>query len=110
MKIPLLTLILPLAVLLTSCQTGGSKNRYEYPPAKLSSAKQVKGASLDGRFVILDDGSMWNIDWTDAKKAKRWGAGDKVNIIAVHGRSSFPYSLMKQSSGERVAARYGKKL
>jgi hypothetical protein len=107
-----LILLIPVLLALAGCQSsgiGGGKNRYEYPPSKLSTPKDVKAASLDGRFLILDDGSTWNIDWNDASKARRWGAGDRLNVITTQGKA-FPYVLIKQSSGERVAARYGKKL
>jgi len=106
-RIPLI--LIPLALALASCQSGGGKNRYEYPVSKLSESKRVKGASTDGRFIILDDGSMWNIDWNDAQKARRWSSGDRVNVLSTQ-RSSFPYILIKQVNGERLAARYGKKL
>ncbi len=109
MRFPLLVLLPSLMLAFASCQSGGGKNRYEYPPSRLSSAKQVKAASLDGRFVILSDGSTWNVDWDDAQKARRWSAGDRVNVISTHGKS-FPYALIKQSNGERIAARYGRKL
>lgn len=105
-------LLLSSALLFTfaSCEsTGGKKKRYEYPASKLSTPKRVKGASLDGRFLILSDGSMWNIDWNDAKKARGWSDGERVNVISTRG-SAFPYALIKQADGQRVAARYGKKL
>lgn len=102
-------MLISLVMALTGCQFGGSKHRYEYPVSKLSDLKQVKAASLDGRFLILDDGSTWNIDWDDAQKVRRWSSGDRVNVISTRG-ASFPYALIKQANGVRVAARYGKKL
>ena len=110
MKFPLLFLLPCLLLAFVGCQSGlGGKQRYEYPPSRLSSAKQVKATSLDGRFVILTDGSTWNVDWNDAQKARRWSSGDRVNVITTRGKS-FPYALIKQSNGERIAARYGRKL
>ena len=106
-QLPLI--LIPLVLALAGCDSLGGKNRYEYPNSKLSDSKRLKSASLDGRFVILDDGSMWNIDWGDAPKARNWSSGDRVNVISTQ-RSSFPYVLIKQSNGERIAARYGKKL
>ena len=99
MKISLLLLI-PLSLTLASCQPGSSKKRYEYPESRLSASKGGKGVSLDGRFLILSDGSTWNIDWGDASKARRWASGDRVNVIATQGKA-FPYVLIKQGSGER---------
>ncbi|MGI9241612.1 MAG: hypothetical protein ACR2RV_12490 [Verrucomicrobiales bacterium] len=108
-QLPLILIPLVTVLALASCDSVGGKNRYEYPSSKLSDSKRLKGTSLDGRFVILDDGSMWNIDWNDAPKARNWSSGDRVNVISTQ-RSSFPYVLIKQSNGERIAARYGKKL
>ena len=98
-----------LLLVFCGCQSGGGKKRYEYPPKRLSDAKQVKGISLDGRFVILADGSTWNVDWADAPKVRRWSSGERVNVISTN-RTSFPYALIRQSTGERAAARYGRKL
>ena len=103
----LILLLLPICFLLASCQSGSK--RYEYPPSRLASPQTVKAASIDGRFILLEDGSTWNIDWNDASKARNWAAGDRVNVIATQGKS-FPYMLIKQGTGQRVAARYGKKL
>ena len=52
---------------------------------------------------------MWNVDWNDAGKVRRWQSGESVNVILTEGKS-FPYVLIKQGNGERAAARYGKKL
>jgi hypothetical protein len=102
-------ILILVAVVATSCRSMRGGDRYEYPVPKLSTQKTLKAASLDGRFLILSDDSMWNIDWNDAGRARDWAAGERVNVLATNERS-FPYVLIKQSDGERVAARYGKKL
>jgi len=109
MRFALLLLNTALILASVGCQSGGGNRRYEYPAAKLSTPKRVKGASLDGRFLILSDGSMWNIDWGDVGKARTWSDGERVSVIATRG-GTFPYALIRQSNGQRVAARYGKKL
>ena len=110
MRLPI-ALLFPLIFVLSACDSAkiGKKDRYEYPASKLASPKRVKGVSTDGRFVILNDGSMWNIDWSDVSKVRRWSSGDAVNVIATSAQP-FPYALIKQSNGVRVAARHGRKL
>ncbi len=99
------------AALLTSCSTGGGGGgrRYKYPESKIGSGgKNVRFASMDGRFVGLSDGSLWNIDWNDAKAAARMRAGEAVQVRKT-GSGSFPYEL-STPSGASASARYGKRL
>jgi hypothetical protein len=99
----------------TSCTTpsgggggGGKKSPYTYPEGKLGAARKIKTTSMDGRFVFLDDNSIWNIDWSDAKDAARWSPGQTV-AIRRNGNNSYPYTIF---SGSRtaVSARFGKNL
>jgi len=106
-------LALSITLIFTSCSTpsgggGGGRNPYVYPEGKLGVARQVKTTSVDGRFVFLNDGSIWNIDWSDAKDASRWNPGQTVSIRRS-GSSSYPY-IISSSPRVAVSARYGKKL
>ncbi len=88
---------------------GASKrNPYLYPVHRLGTPKTVKTSSVDGRFVFLDDGSIWNVNWSDASDAARWRPGEPVSI-SRSGSSSYPYVISAKSGGS-VSARYGKKL
>ena len=88
--------------------SGGGDTRYRYPEARVGSSKTVRFASTDGRFVGLSDGSLWNIDWSNAGAASSFKAGQPVEVRKVGG-SSFPYQLSTPGS-RPVRARYGKKL
>ena len=99
--------------LVASCNTtntgkGGGRNPYLYPEERLGQGKSVKTTSMDGRFVFLNDGSIWNVNWSDAKDAARWQPGEPV-AIKRSGSSSYPYAITGRS-GSSVSARYGKKL
>jgi len=97
--------------LLTSCSTtgGGSGKRYKYPESKVgASGKTIRFASMDGRFVGLSDGSLWNIDWNDSKSASRMHSGEAVEVKKTGG-GSFPYELVTPS-GASASARFGKRL
>ena len=109
MKLPNILAIAAGAALLASCSTTGSGKRYKYPDSKIDSGgKSIRFVSMDGRFVGLSDGSMWNIDWNDAKKAARMRSGEAVQI-KKSGGGSFPYEI-STGSGASASARFGKRL
>lgn len=41
----------------------------------------IQEVKYDGRLVILDDGSRWEVDAADATTADMWGLADKIVII-----------------------------
>ena len=47
--------------------------------------KQVVGdieeVKYDGRLIILDDGTRWEVDSSDAFTADTWGPTDKIVVI-----------------------------
>ncbi|MEM0897582.1 MAG: hypothetical protein AAGJ79_11940 [Verrucomicrobiota bacterium] len=95
--------------LLASCNsTSAGGNSYEYSAAKVGKSRTISAASVDGRFVILDDGSIWNINWSDARNVSRWRSGQTVSV-SPSSSSNFPYILNHQN-GTSVSARHGKKL
>ncbi|MDB4512161.1 hypothetical protein N9060_01725 [Arenicella sp.] len=104
-----LPLALAAALFSVSCNsTGTTGNPYEYNSSRIGVSKRVSAASVDGRFVILDDGSIWNISWSDAKDASRWRSGDTVSVTKGGG-GEFPY-VLNHERGSSVSARHGKKL
>ncbi|MEM9478305.1 MAG: hypothetical protein AAGA58_01445 [Verrucomicrobiota bacterium] len=104
--------LLAIAALLacgTSCSsTSASGNSYTYSASKIGKSRTISAASVDGRFVILDDGSIWNISWSDARNVSRWRSGQTVSV-SPSSSSNFPYILNHQN-GASVSARHGKKL
>lgn len=102
-------LALAASLVCVSCNsTGTSGNPYEYSSSRLGASKRISAASVDGRFVILDDGSIWNISWSDAKDASRWRSGDVVSVTRGSG-GEYPY-VLNHERGASVSARHGKKL
>lgn len=41
----------------------------------------IRDVKYDGRLIILDDGTRWEVDDTDSATAEDWSSGDKVVII-----------------------------
>ncbi len=97
------------ALSLSSCKSttpsGGSPEAHQY---RSRGSTTVSAASTDGRFVILSDGSIWNINWDDARDVSRWRSGEAVSI-SRSGSSNFPY-VLNNERGSSVSARLGKKL
>ncbi len=96
-------------LLLPSCATtGGGRNPYQYAEGKLGGARKVSAASMDGRFLFLSDGSIWNVDWADARAASRLSTGDVVSVRRGNS-NEFPYEIAP-AGGPSLSARLGKKL
>ena len=41
----------------------------------------IDNIKYDGRLIILDDGTRWEVDAIDASTAELWGPMDKVVVI-----------------------------
>jgi len=41
----------------------------------------IEEVKYDGRLIILDDGSRWEVESFDSSTADMWGAMDKVVVI-----------------------------
>ena len=102
--------ILPLffAVLLPSCGSTSGRNPYQYSEGKLGAQKTVSGVAMDGRFLFLSDGSIWNVDWADARAASRLSSGDAVSV-SRSASNEYPYEIAPVR-GPSISARHGKKL
>jgi len=100
--------LLAAASLCFSCASPGGRNPYQYAEGKLGGASTVSAASMDGRFLFLSDGSIWNVDWADARAAARLRAGEAVTV-GRGGSGEFPYEIAP-GRGPSISARLGKKL
>lgn len=87
---------------------GGSASVESTPPAPRSATHEIKFASTDGRFVGLTDGTLWNIDWQDSRRASSLRSGQAVRVQRA-GSGEFPYRI-STADGNSVAARRGKRL
>lgn len=41
----------------------------------------IEEVKYDGRLIILDDGSRWEVETFDSSTAEMWGSMDKVVVI-----------------------------
>jgi hypothetical protein len=41
----------------------------------------IEEVKYDGRLIILDDGTRWEVNSTDSSTAEMWSVGDKVVVI-----------------------------
>ena len=104
-----LLLALAASATLFACKSSEPAGGHVRPTSSPAGAsKSVKFASTDGRFVGLNDGSLWNVDWSSTSAASSLRPGQPVRVDRVGG-GSFPYQLTPQG-GAPVRARLGKKL
>ena len=100
--------LLAAIVLLPSCTSTDGRDPYWYSEGKLGSTTTIKGTSMDGRFLILNDGTFWNVDWADSRAASHLQTGDAVTVSRGSG-TEFPYEI-RSGRGASISARLGKKL
>ncbi len=91
-----------------SCASTGGRDPYRYSEGKHGARKTISATSMDGRFLFLSDGSIWNVDWADARAATRLNSGDAVTVFRGNS-SDFPYEIAP-GRGPSISARLGKKL
>lgn len=78
-------------------------------PRTAPNGAQVFRSADGGTFIMLDDGSMWEIYFSDRPNAAAWRVGD---FVSVHPRSArvgkFNYQLVNTNAAgsARVTARY----
>ena len=78
-------------------------------PRTAPNGAQVFRSADGGTFIMLDDGSMWEIYFTDRPNAAAWRVGD---FVSVHPRAArvgkFTYQLVNTNAvgNARVTARY----
>ena len=78
-------------------------------PRTAPNGAQVFRSADGGTFIMLDDGSMWEIYFSDRPSAAAWRVGD---FVSVHPRAArvgkFNYQLVNANAvgSARVTARY----
>ena len=78
-------------------------------PRTAPNGAQVFRSADGGTFIMLDDGSMWEIYFSDRPNAASWRVGD---FVSVHPRAArvgkFTYQLVNSNAigNGRVTARY----
>ena len=65
----------------------------------------VRGVELGGRYVTLEDGSVWEVDYSDRATAASWTADDFVRISFISApREDFEYLLTRAGDHDQQAA------
>lgn len=58
----------------------------------------------NGRVVVLEDGSVWDVSVLDARKARYWLRGQKIWVRKIDSMSR-PFRLVNRSVGQGVNVR-----
>jgi hypothetical protein len=59
----------------------------------------------DGRYLALEDGSLWEVEISDRATTASWAADDFVNLSWIAApRGNFEYLLTRSGSLEQRAA------
>jgi hypothetical protein len=65
----------------------------------------VQGVELSGRYVTLQDGSVWEIEYSDRATAASWTSEDFVRISFISApRGDFEYLLTRAGDLDQHAA------
>ena len=66
----------------------------------------VRSVAEDGRFVTLEDGSVWEIDPSAQFKTIEWHAQANITVRTAPGRPGFEYELINTEDDEGAQAKY----
>ena len=101
----------PLLLLFLICLPllGGCANKPKSKATSTTSIMAVRGASEDGRFIVLHDGSVWNVDWDHADTAAALQPGAGVLVFKEPNDGSFPFR-MRTREGAIIPVRLGRNL
>lgn len=100
--------LLLVAASLNACSSPDPPGSVTTPSHPGGENRTVRFASTDGRFVGLDDGSLWNIDWRHAGTAAGWKPGEPVRVTRAR-ETDFPHQLTDRA-GKHAGARHGRRL
>jgi hypothetical protein len=65
----------------------------------------VQGVDLGGRYVTLEDGSVWEIEYSDRATVASWTSDDFVRISFISApRDDFEYLLTRAGDLDQHAA------
>lgn len=76
-------------------------------PRTAPNGAQIFRSADGGTFIMLNDGSMWEIYFSDRPSAAAWQVGDFVSVHERPARvGSYTYQLVNAAGRGRVTARY----
>ncbi len=61
--------------------------------------------SIEGRFVILEDRSLWEVAQSDRHKPTLWLKSDSITVLDNLSHL-YPHKLVNYGSGDTIEARY----
>ena len=65
----------------------------------------VRGVELGGRYVTLEDGSVWEVEYADRATVASWTADDFVRISFISApMEDFEYRLTRAGDHDQQAA------
>ena len=80
------------------------------PPAaaylRLGEGHRIRGVSAEGRYVTLEDGSLWEIHPRMRWETAEWEPLDDVTVRAIPELDGFTYELDNATDDDRAAAKY----
>lgn len=86
-----------------SGSSGGSGGRVYYDTG---SGHWISEVSSSGRYVTLEDGSVWEIEPVGRIDTNLWLIVDDITVTDNGSTVGYPYQLINTSEGEVVDARY----
>jgi hypothetical protein len=78
-----------------------------YPSMDMDSKHRIKSIKDEGKKVILDDGSMWEIFWQDRARVKEsWRSSDNISIWYNLTNPRYPYELFNTDKEDFAEAKF----
>jgi hypothetical protein len=73
----------------------------------MDSKHRIKSIKDEGKKVILDDGSMWEIFWQDRARVKEsWRSSDNISIWYNLTNPRYPYELFNTDKEDFAEAKF----
>jgi hypothetical protein len=103
LTLPLLVLAAPLAAQAPAVEPATCVRPCDRVPRPVG--QYVQGVDLGGRYVTLQDGSVWEIEYSDRATVASWTSDDFVRISFIDApRSDFEYLLTRAGDLDQHAA------
>jgi len=103
LTLPLLLLGAPLAAQAPATEPVSCLSPCDRVPRPVG--QYVRGVELGGRYVTLEDGSIWEVEYSDRATVASWTADDFVRISFISApRGDFEYLLTRAGDHDQQAA------
>jgi len=79
------------------------------PYAALGGGHLLREVSRDGRYIVLEDGSRWEVHPRDWYQTVSWERSANVTVRTARGDGGFDYELVNTTSDEGALAKYAPK-